>query len=81
MSGFAPPTEDAREQKDRRSGNPAASILNALNPQSSPAPPSTNLDAARSIRDDGTVVYAPSEGPIYYFLKGARFLELGYDTS
>jgi hypothetical protein len=57
-------TKEAQVQKDRRAGNPAVSILNALNPQFSPAPPSANLDAPRSIRDDETVVYAPSEGSI-----------------
>ena len=55
--------KDARErEKDRRSAPTAVSILNALNPQFSPPPP--NLDAPRPVRDDDTVVYAPSEGSI-----------------
>jgi hypothetical protein len=37
-------------------------MLNALNPQFSP--PSANLDVSRPVRDDETVVYAPSEGSI-----------------
>ena len=55
--------KDTRErEKDRRSANPAVSILNALNPQFSPPPP--NIDVTRPIRDDDTVVPVPSEGSI-----------------
>jgi hypothetical protein len=38
------------------------SILNALNPQFSTPPP--NVDVTRTVRDDDTVVHAPSEGSI-----------------
>ncbi len=59
----SPHNKDARErEKDRRSAPTAVSILNTLNPQFTPPP--TNLDAPRPIRDDETVVYAPSEGSI-----------------
>ena len=58
-----PLNKDTRElEKDRRNAPTAVSILNALNPQFSP--PLPNLDASRPIRDDDTVVYAPSEGSI-----------------
>ncbi|KAI0299014.1 hypothetical protein B0F90DRAFT_1810761 [Multifurca ochricompacta] len=56
-------TKDSRErEKDRRGGTAAVSILNALNPQF--APPPQTFDPTRSLRDDETVVYAPSEGSI-----------------
>lgn len=59
----SPHNKDTRErEKDRRSAPTAVSILNALNPQFSPPPPT--LDAPRPVRDDDTVVYAPSEGSI-----------------
>ena len=57
--------KDTRERdKDRRGGNPAVSILNALNPQFS-APPSGH-DVPRSVRDDdpAAVQHATSEGSI-----------------
>lgn len=54
------PKENREREKDRRGGAAAVSILNALNPQFAPPPPS-NVDT-RSLRDDDTVVYAPSEG-------------------
>ena len=62
----SPHNKDTRErEKDRRSAPTAVSILNALNPQFQPPPPNPpNLDAPRPIRDDDTVVYAPSEGSI-----------------
>jgi hypothetical protein len=60
----SPHNKDTRErEKDRRSAPTAVSILNALNPQFSPPPP-PNLDVPRPVRDDDTVVYAPSEGSI-----------------
>jgi hypothetical protein len=59
----SPHNKDTRErEKNRRSVPTAVSILNALNIQFSPPPP--NLDASRPIRDDDTVVYAPSEDSI-----------------
>ncbi|KAH9996151.1 hypothetical protein BJV74DRAFT_828545, partial [Russula compacta] len=55
--------KDTRERGgDRRAGATAVSILNALNPQFS-APPAS-VDTTRSLRDDETVLYAPSEGSI-----------------
>ena len=59
----SPHNKDTRErEKDRRGAPTAVSILNALNPQFSAPPP--NLDVPRPVRDDDTVVYAPSEGSI-----------------
>ena len=59
----SPRNKDTRErEKDRRSAPTAVSILNVLDSQFTPPPP--NLDASRPIRDDDTVVYAPSEGSI-----------------
>ena len=56
--------KEAREREKPRGGAAAVSILNALNPQFTPSPP-TNVDATtRSLRDDDTVVYAPSEGSV-----------------
>jgi hypothetical protein len=56
--------KEAREREKARGGAAAVSILNALNPQFPPPPPGTNVDATRTLRDDDTVVYAPSEGSI-----------------
>ncbi|KAI9461993.1 hypothetical protein BJY52DRAFT_1185334 [Lactarius psammicola] len=59
------PKETREREKDRRGGAAAVSILNALNPQFAPPPPApTNVDATRTLRDDDTVVYAPSEGSV-----------------
>jgi serine/threonine protein kinase len=59
----SPHNKDTREREnDRRSAPTAVSILNALNPEF--LPPLPNLDVSRPIRDDDTVVYAPSEGSI-----------------
>lgn len=57
------PKETREREKDRRGGAAAVSILNALNPQFAPPPPTT-VDATRPHRDDDTVVYAPSEGSV-----------------
>jgi hypothetical protein len=58
------PSHPKEREKDRRGGAAAVSILNALNPQFAPPPPPTNVDATRPIRDDDTIVYAPSEDSI-----------------
>ncbi|KAH8977421.1 hypothetical protein EDB92DRAFT_1917348 [Lactarius akahatsu] len=58
------PKETREREKDRRGGAAAVSILNALNPQFAPPPPTNVVDATRTIRDDDTVVYAPSEGSV-----------------
>jgi hypothetical protein len=58
----SPHNKDTRERENDRRSAAAVSILNALNPQSSPPPP--NLDVSHTIHDDDTVVYAPSEGSI-----------------
>ena len=56
--------KEPREGENARRDAAAVGILNALNPQFSP-PLSTNVDATtRSLRDDETLVYAPSEGSI-----------------
>ncbi|KAI0270754.1 hypothetical protein BC834DRAFT_863090 [Gloeopeniophorella convolvens] len=54
--------ETREREKERRGGAAAVNILNALNPQF--APPPANFDSTRSVRDDETVMYAPSEGSI-----------------